>query len=60
LARVVEFNRAEERFLKKKELGRLATISPDGMPHVVPVSYIYQAGEILIATDYETKKCRNL
>jgi nitroimidazol reductase NimA-like FMN-containing flavoprotein (pyridoxamine 5'-phosphate oxidase superfamily) len=30
------------------------------MPHVVPVSYIYQAGDILIATDYETKKCRNL
>jgi len=60
LVRLMEFSAAEERFLKKNELGRLATTSPDGMPHVVPVCYIYQAGNILIATDYQTRKCRNI
>lgn len=57
---MVEFSRAEERFLTKNELGRLASISPDGMPHVVPVCYIYRAGKLLVATDYATKKYRNL
>jgi len=58
--RLVEFSKAEERFLMKNELGRLATLSPDGTPHVVPVCYIYQAGKLLVATDYATRKYRNL
>jgi nitroimidazol reductase NimA-like FMN-containing flavoprotein (pyridoxamine 5'-phosphate oxidase superfamily) len=60
VACVVDFSKAEERFLERNELGRLATISPDGMPHVVPVSYIHRAGNFLVATDYATKKYRNL
>jgi len=57
---MIKFNAPEERFLKRNELGRLGTISPKGMPHVVPVCYIYQGGNILIATDYQTRKYRNL
>lgn len=57
---LIEFTRAEERFLVRNELGRLATISPDGMPHVVPVCYIYEAGKLFVATDYATKKYRNV
>jgi len=57
---MVELSRAEERFLKSQELGRLGTVSQDGMPHVVPVCYIYHAGDFLIAIDYETKKYQNL
>ena len=57
---MVKFSRAEKRFLERNELGRLATISPNGMPHVVPVCYIYGAGNLLVATDYATKKYRNL
>lgn len=57
---MVGFSKAEERFLMKNELGRLATISPDGTPHVVPACYIYQAGKLLVATDYVTRKYRNL
>jgi nitroimidazol reductase NimA-like FMN-containing flavoprotein (pyridoxamine 5'-phosphate oxidase superfamily) len=57
---LVEFSKAEEHFLLGNELGRLATICPDGMPHVVPVCYVYQAGTLLIVTDYATKKYRNL
>jgi len=50
----------EERFLRDNEVGRLATIGADGLPHVVPVCYIYRSGSLWIATDYETKKLRNL
>ena len=57
---MVKFSRAEKRFLERNELGRSATISPNGMPHVVPVCYIYGAGNLLVATDYATKKYRNL
>jgi PPOX class F420-dependent enzyme/OxyR family protein len=54
------FTVAEKRFLEKNELARLATSSPDGMPHVVPVSYVFKEDAFLIAVDYETKKYRNL
>lgn len=57
---LIEFSKSEERFLRLNELGRLATISPNGMPHVVPVSYIFQTDAFLIATDYGTRKYRNL
>jgi len=57
---MVEFSGAEERFLQRNELGRLATVTPDGMPHVVPVCYIYHAGSFFVATDYSAKKYRNL
>jgi nitroimidazol reductase NimA-like FMN-containing flavoprotein (pyridoxamine 5'-phosphate oxidase superfamily) len=54
------FTSEEERFLKENEVGRLATISPDGLPHVVPVCYIYRSGNLWVATDYETRKYRNI
>lgn len=56
----MEFSKAEERFLAKNEFGRLATISPDGMRHVVPVSYMYEDGSFWVAVDCDTKKYRNL
>ena len=57
---MVELSKAEEHFLKRNELGRLATVSHDGTPHVVPVCYIYHTGKLVIAIDYETKKYQNL
>ncbi len=57
---LIKFSKAEEQFLEKNEITRLATISPDGMPHVVPVSYIYSVGIFWIAVDYETKKYHNI
>jgi uncharacterized protein len=30
------------------------------MPHLVPISYIYENGFFYFATDYDTKKYRNL
>jgi pyridoxamine 5'-phosphate oxidase family protein len=35
------FSPAELDYLASQRLGRLATVGPDGAPHVVPVSYRY-------------------
>jgi nitroimidazol reductase NimA-like FMN-containing flavoprotein (pyridoxamine 5'-phosphate oxidase superfamily) len=56
----MRFNVEEERFLVDNEVGRLATISKDGLPHVVPVCYIYRSGGLWVATDYETGNYRDL
>ena len=57
---VLKFSRAEKHFLGENEVGRLATVGPDDMPHVVPVCYLYTSGDLWVATDYGTRKYRNL
>src|ERR671911_2273021 len=37
------FTNEESEYLKSQLLGRLATVSSDGQPHVVPVSFRYNA-----------------
>lgn len=37
------FNVAEIAYLQSQRLGRLATVGPDGQPHVVPVGFRYNA-----------------
>lgn len=37
------FSDAELAYLRSQRLGRLATVSPDGRPHVVPVGFRYNA-----------------
>ena len=49
----------EIEFLQKMEECRVAT-THDNMPHVKPVSYIYENETILIATDYDTRMYKNL
>ena len=56
----MKFSEEEERFLTDNEVGRLATIGKEGFPHAVPVCYIYHAGSLWVAIDYETAKYRNL
>lgn len=53
------FTRSEIHFLSTNEACRIATCH-DGIPHVVPVSYIFENGSFLIATDYKTKKYENM
>jgi pyridoxamine 5'-phosphate oxidase family protein len=36
-----KFSPAEVAYLKSQMLGRLATVGPDGQPHVVPVGFRY-------------------
>jgi pyridoxamine 5'-phosphate oxidase family protein len=35
----VTFNEKEKKFLKESRLARLATVSPSGQPHVVPIGF---------------------
>jgi pyridoxamine 5'-phosphate oxidase family protein len=37
------FSDAEIAYLRSQRLGRLATVGPDGRPHVVPVGFRYNA-----------------
>jgi general stress protein 26 len=39
---------------------RLSTISSNGWPHIVPVSYVYLRGKFYIPTARRSKKVRNL
>jgi nitroimidazol reductase NimA-like FMN-containing flavoprotein (pyridoxamine 5'-phosphate oxidase superfamily) len=55
----VTFSQAERDFLDRNEACRIATCH-DGIPHVVPVSYIFEHGSFFIATDYETRKYQNI
>jgi uncharacterized protein len=55
----VSFSKSETDFLTKTEACRLATCH-DGIPHIVPVSYIFENASFFIATDYETRKYENI
>jgi uncharacterized protein len=56
---IVNFSRAERDFLSSNEACRIATCH-DSIPHVVPVSYIFEHGSFFIATDYNTQKYDNI
>lgn len=53
-----EFSEKEIEFLNSMEECRVAT-SHDDIPHVKPVSYIFESGQFLIATDYGTRMFEN-
>ena len=55
----VTFSKAERDFLGRNEACRLATCR-NSVPHVVPVSCVFEDGAFYIATDYETKKYKNI
>ena len=39
------FTDAELEYLRSQSLARVATVGPDGQPHVTPVTFHYNAGE---------------
>jgi pyridoxamine 5'-phosphate oxidase family protein len=39
------FTEAERDYLSSARLGRIATVGPDGQPHVVPVTFTFNAAE---------------
>lgn len=55
----VTFTDAEMKFLYSNEICRIATCNND-LPHVTPVSYIFDEGKFYFATDYNTLKYNNL
>jgi nitroimidazol reductase NimA-like FMN-containing flavoprotein (pyridoxamine 5'-phosphate oxidase superfamily) len=47
-------------FLGRRDLARLATVSKELMPHVIPVVYAMDEEKVIVAVDYGTKKLENL
>lgn len=56
---IVNFNTKEKEFLKSNECCRIGTCH-DNIPHVVPVSYVFEDDLFFFATDFNTRKYRNL
>jgi uncharacterized protein len=54
------FKRKELAYLKSNELCRFATASKDGTPQVTPVIYALDGNHPVIATDYGTRKLKNI
>ena len=47
-------------FLTETHLARIATVKPDGSPHVTPVWYLWKAPYLLIAVVSTSLKVRNI
>lgn len=46
-------------FLQERHIARVTTIGPDGYPHTVPIWYILDGDDIVIATGPEVRKTKN-
>lgn len=56
----IELSPEAQDFLTRPLLGRLATASPDGQPHVVPVWFLYADDAIWISSFQSTRKIVDL
>jgi PPOX class probable F420-dependent enzyme len=54
------FGRGEADFVAVQRVGYLATVYPDGRPHVVPISPVLDLDRLVFATERDTQKVRNL
>jgi PPOX class probable F420-dependent enzyme len=52
--------RGQAEFVETQRVAGLATIFPDGTPHVVPVSTVLDVDRLIFATELETQKVHNL
>ena len=50
----------KDEFLKNQKILHLATVNKTGMPHIVPVWYMYMNKKILIGTNTKTEKAKNV
>jgi uncharacterized protein len=57
--KAVSFSRNEIQFLRSNEICRVATCK-NNLPHVTPVSYIFNDSKFYFVTDYNTVKYANL
>jgi len=49
-----------EEFLSQGHIARIATVKQDGSPHVVPVWFLWEGGELIIVTYPNSVKIRNI
>jgi hypothetical protein len=47
-------------FLQQRLVARMTTLGPDGYPHTVPVWYMLDGDDILIASGYQSHKFKNI
>jgi len=50
----------KDEFLKNQKILHLATVDKIGMPHIVPVWYMYMSKKIFIGTNTKTEKAKNV
>jgi len=50
----------KDEFLKSQKILRLATVDKKGIPHIVPVWYLYKNGNFYVGTNTSTKKAKNV
>lgn len=55
-----KFKKKELSYLKSREICRMATATNHGVPQVTPVMYTVDRNSIIIATDYGTRKFKNI
>ena len=62
MAKKISYSPEEVKFLKESKLARLATVSPGGQPHVVPIAYEFDGEFFYFGGYYLTKslKFRNI
>jgi nitroimidazol reductase NimA-like FMN-containing flavoprotein (pyridoxamine 5'-phosphate oxidase superfamily) len=51
---------AQSSFVADRRVAALATVKPDGMPHVVPICTVLDMDRIIFATETDTQKVRNM
>lgn len=49
-----------DKFLKTQKILRLATIDGTGVPHIVPVWYMYWNDKLYVGTNTGTRKAKNI
>ena len=49
-----------EKFLRSQKILRLATIDGTGVPHIVPVWYMYWNDKFYVGTNTSTQKAKNI
>jgi len=49
-----------QKYLTEQRLGRLASITPDGLPHVVAVGFVNDETNLYFSTFTKTKKVKNI
>jgi len=50
----------QNEFLKTQKILHLATIDKTGIPHIVPVWYMYSAKKIYVGTNTNSQKAKNI
>ena len=49
-----------DKFLRKQKILHLASVDKNGMPHIIPVWYLYSGKKIYIGTNTKTEKAKNV